>query len=126
MLQCTAAVASPGSGAIDLFIGNVRDQTNGKPVLRLEFEAYKPMALQEMRKIAEKAREKWAIHGISLHHRTGILFPGDTAVIIAVSAAHRGAAFEACRFCIDELKKTVPIWKKEIFEDGETWVAAHP
>ena len=84
------------------------------------------MAVQEMRKIAEKAIEKWPVHAIAIHHRTGVLFAGDIAVIIAVSAAHRDAAFSACRYAIDTLKVTVPIWKKEVFEDGEVWVAAHP
>jgi molybdopterin synthase catalytic subunit len=84
------------------------------------------MALAEMQKIGEYAAEKWPIHAIALHHRVGALRAGDVAVIIAVSAAHRSAAFDACRFAIDTLKKTVPIWKKEVFEDGEVWVAAHP
>ena len=109
-----------------MFIGTVRDATKGKPVVRLEFEAYVPMALSEMRKLAEQATAKWPLHKVLLHHRTGVLPIGDVPVVIAVSAAHRAAAFEACRFLIDTLKQTVPIWKKEIFEDGEVWVAAHP
>lgn len=119
-------VMDPASGGIDVFIGTVRNATKGKPVVRLEFEAYESMALREMRKIAEAAGSKWPLHAIVLHHRTGILLPGEVAVVIAVSAAHRDAAFEACRFLIDTLKQTVPIWKKEVFEDGEVWVAAHP
>ena len=123
---CIDLVSSPQSGGIDVFIGIVRNTTQGKTVTQLEFEAYEPMALLEMRKIAEKACEKWPVHAIVLHHRTGVLRAGEIAVIIAVSAAHRDAAFEACRFAIDTLKETVPIWKKEVFEDGEVWVAAHP
>ena len=123
---CLDHVVSPGSGGIDLFIGTVRDNTAGRRVSLLEFEAYIPMALAEMQKIGEYAAEKWPIHAIALHHRVGALRAGDVAVIIAVSAAHRSAAFDACRFAIDTLKKTVPIWKKEVFEDGEVWVAAHP
>jgi molybdopterin synthase catalytic subunit len=123
---CLHHVSGPGSGGIDLFVGTVRDNTAGRKVTLLEFEAYEPMALAEMNKIGVNASEKWPIHAIALHHRTGILRAGDIAVIIAVSAAHRSAAFDACRFAIDTLKETVPIWKKEFFEDGEVWVAAHP
>jgi molybdopterin synthase catalytic subunit len=117
---------SPQSGGIDIFIGTVRDTTKGKIVLRLEFEAYEPMALKEMEKIAEQAFEKWQVQKLLIHHRTGPLEVGEIPVVIAVSCAHRDAAFEACRYVIDTLKQTVPIWKKEIFEDGEVWVAAHP
>ncbi len=95
-------------------------------MLRLEFEAYEPMAVSEMDKIAKQAIEQFPVQKIAIHHRTGILEIGEVPVIIAVSAAHRAAAFEACQYCIDNLKQTVPIWKKEIFEDGEVWVAAHP
>ncbi len=117
---------SPQSGGIDVFIGTVRDATKGKQVIRLEFEAYKRMAIKEMEKLAEQAFSKWPVQKILIHHRVGILQIGEIPVIIAVSAAHRDAAFEACRYLIDTLKQTVPIWKKEIFEDGEVWVAAHP
>lgn len=109
-----------------MFIGTVRDATKGKPVVRLEFESYVPMAMSEMSKLAEQAMAKWPLHKVLLHHRTGVLQIGEVPVVIAVSAAHRAAAFDACRFLIDTLKQTVPIWKKEIFEDGEVWVAAHP
>ena len=117
---------SPQSGGIDVFVGTVRDATKGKPVVRLEFEAYKSMAIKEMEKIAGQAHNKWPVQKILIHHRIGVLQIGEIPVIIAVSAAHRDAAFEACRYIIDTLKQTVPIWKKEIFEDGEVWVAAHP
>jgi molybdopterin synthase catalytic subunit len=119
-------IMSPVSGGIDIFIGTVRNATKGKTVIRLEFEAYEPMALAEMEKIVNVAFEKWPVQKVLIHHRTGILQVGEIPVIIAVSAAHRAAAFDACRFIIDTLKQTVPIWKKEIFEDGEVWVAAHP
>ncbi len=119
-------VMSPDSGGIDVFIGTVRNATKGKKVARLEFEAYEPMALSEMEKIAKQAFEKWPVQKILIHHRTGVLQIGEIPVIIAVSAAHRDTAFTACRYIIDMLKQTVPIWKKEIFEDGEVWVAAHP
>ncbi len=123
---CIDWIISPGSGGIDVFIGTVRDQTKGKSVVRLEFEAYEPMALKEMQRIAEQAFEKWPVQKLLIHHRTGVLNVGELPVIIAVAAAHRAAAFEACRYVIDTLKEKVPIWKKEIFEDGEVWVAAHP
>lgn len=123
---CIDWAKSPDSGGIDVFIGIVRDVTRGKKVLRLEFEAYEPMALSEMKKIADDIFAKWPVRRLLIHHRTGILGIGDIPVVIAVSAAHRGAAFEACRYAIDTFKQTVPIWKKEVFEDGEEWVAAHP
>lgn len=124
--SCIDWVMSPQSGGIDIFIGTVRDATKGKRVIKLEFDAYEPMALKEMKKIAELAFKKWPVQKLLIHHRTGVLQVGEVPVVIAVSCAHRDAAFEACRFVIDTLKQTVPIWKKEIFEDGEVWVAAHP
>jgi len=124
--DCEQFVSDPGVGGIVTFIGTVRNQTKGKPVLRLEFEAYEPMAKSEMRKIAESIKEKWSATKISIHHRVGNLAITDVAVVIAVSTPHRKAAFDACQYAIDTLKETVPIWKKEIFEDGEVWVAAHP
>jgi molybdopterin synthase catalytic subunit len=123
---CIDWAMSPESGGIDVFIGTVRNSTNSKAVIRLEFEAYEKMALAEMQKIARQVIEKWPVQKLLIHHRTGILAIGEIPVVIAVSAAHRAAAFEACRYVIDTLKQTVPIWKKEIFEDGEVWVAAHP
>ncbi len=119
-------VMSPETGGIDIFIGTVRNATKGKQVVRLEFEAYEPMALAELEKLVKQAFEKWPVQKALIHHRTGVLQAGEVPVIIAVAAAHRAAAFEACRYIIDTLKQTVPIWKKEIFEDGEVWVAAHP
>lgn len=124
--SCIDWIMSPESGGIDVFIGTVRNATKGKPVLKLDFEAYEPMAISEMEKIARQAFEKWPVQKVLIHHRTGTLQVGEVPVIIAVSAAHRDAAFEACRYIIDTLKQTVPIWKKEAFEDGEVWVAAHP
>ena len=126
VMACVGQVTGPASGGVDVFIGTVRDATQGKAVLRLEFEAYESMALREMRKIAEQTFERWPVQAVAMHHRTGALQVGEVAVVIAVSAAHRDAAFAACRFAIDQLKETVPIWKKEVFEDGEVWVAAHP
>ena len=119
-------VMSPDSGGIDVFIGTVRNATKGRQVVKLEFEAYEPMALAEMEKIVSDTFNKWPVQRVLVHHRSGVLQVGDVPVIIAVSAAHRAAAFDACRYIIDTLKQSVPIWKKEIFEDGEAWVAAHP
>jgi molybdopterin synthase catalytic subunit len=124
--SCIDWVMSPQSGGIDVFIGTVRDATKGKPVVQLEFEAYTNMAINELKKIAKRSFEQWPVQKILIHHRTGVLQVGEVPVIIAVSAAHRAAAFEACRYIIDTLKETVPIWKKEVFENGEVWVAAHP
>lgn len=124
--KITQMVTDDGCGAIDIFVGTVRNQTKGKPVLKLDFEAYEKMAISEMTKLAKEASERWPVKKMAIHHRVGILGIGETAVIIAVSTPHRNASFEACKFVIDTLKQTVPIWKKEIFEDGEVWVAAHP
>jgi molybdopterin synthase catalytic subunit len=124
--KCIDWVLAPDCGGIDIFIGTVRNLTKGKRVERLEFEAYQTMAVKEMQKLADQAMQQWPVQRIALHHRTGILQVGEVPVIIAVAAAHRDAAFEACRFLIDTLKKTVPIWKKELFEDGEVWVSATP
>jgi len=123
---CINWIMSPESGGIDVFIGTVRNATKGKTVLKLDFEAYEPMAISEMQKIASQAFDKWPVQKILIHHRTGELQVGEVPVVIAVSAAHRDAAFDACRYIIDTLKQTVPIWKKEAFEDGDVWVAAHP
>ncbi len=119
-------VQDPSAGGIDVFIGTVRDATEGKRVVALEFEAYEKMAISEFEKIVEEAQKQWPICKTAVLHAVGRKEIGDLAVVIAVSAAHRDAAFQACRYIIDTLKKTVPIWKKEIFEDGEVWVAAHP
>lgn len=124
--QCRAFISDPYCGGEVIFIGTVRNHTKGKKVVRLEFEAYEPMAISEMKKIAASMESRTDVFKVAIHHRTGRLAIGEIPVIIGVSAAHRAAAFEACQFAIDTLKETVPIWKKEIFEDGEVWVAAHP
>jgi len=124
--SCIERVRSPACGGIDVFIGTVRGVTKGEKVIRLEFEAYENMALNEMKKIAEQALNKWPVENILIHHRTGVLQIGEVPVVIAVAAAHREDAFKACRYAIDTLKHTVPIWKKEVFEDREIWVTPHP
>lgn len=119
-------VQSNRAGAIDVFIGTVRNNTQQRVVERLDFEAYETMAVTEMEKLAKQACERWPVEKIAICHRNGTLQIGDIAVIIAVSTPHRQAAFEACKFVIDTLKQTVPIWKKEVFDNGEVWVSAHP
>lgn len=124
--ECLTLAEDLSSGGIATFIGTVRNITKNKAVVRLEYECYQAMAVKEIRKIVDHAISRFSVRNIVIHHRTGILFPGDAAVIIVVSDGHRDAVFEACRYVIDTIKQTVPIWKKEIFEDGEEWVSAHP
>jgi len=124
--ECISLVSSASCGGINVFVGTVRNYTKGKKVVALHFEAYELMAEKELNKIAAAAMELWPVENIIIRHRVGELTIGDVPVVIAVAAAHRAAAFDTCRYVIDMLKKTVPIWKKEIFEDGEVWVAAHP
>lgn len=119
-------VASDKAGAINVFVGTVRNNTANKTVTKLDFEAYDRMAVSEMQKIIDAAKMQWPIEKMSIFHRKGALEIGEIAVVIAVSTPHRKQAFEACEYAIDTLKETVPIWKKEIFEDGEVWVSAHP
>lgn len=120
------SVSHEGAGATDVFIGTTRNKTSDKAVMKLDFEAYEPMAVKELQKIVDRAKAQWPILEYAISHRVGVVEIGEEAVVIAVSTPHRQAAFESCKFIIDELKKTVPIWKKEIFEDGDIWVAAHP
>lgn len=108
-------------GAIVTFDGFVRNQSHNRTTLYLDYEAYESMALTKMREIAAELHEKHRIHRVAIVHRLGRLEIGETSVFIAVSAPHRAAAFDACRFAIDTLKRTVPIWKKEYFEDGAVW-----
>jgi len=116
-----------GAGAVNSFIGTVRNQSTGRRVVRLEYEAYDSMALHQLRKVAEQAQEKWPmLRKVVVIHRKGTLYIGDVAVLVAVSTPHRAESFAACQYIIDTLKQVVPIWKKEFYEDGTTWVAAHP
>jgi molybdopterin synthase catalytic subunit len=108
-------------GSIVTFDGFVRNESHGRSTRYLDYEAYEPMALAKMKEIGAQIHQKFSIHRVAILHRLGRLQIGDTSVFIAVSAAHRAAAFDACRFAIDTLKRTVPIWKKEYFEDGAVW-----
>ena len=116
-----AHVRDPDDGAIVTFDGFVRNQSHNRPTLYLDYEAYETMALAKMREIGAQLHEKYRIHRVAIAHRLGRLEIGETSVFIAVSAPHRAAAFDACRLAIDTLKRTVPIWKKEYFEDGAFW-----
>ncbi len=118
--------SNSSAGAVNMFVGTVRNKTQSKEVIRLEYEAYDSMAIKEIEKLVTKAQEQWPILKAIIHHRVGVLDIGDEAVVIAVSTPHREASFEACKFLIDSLKKTVPIWKKEVFKDGDEWVSATP
>lgn len=118
-----AAVDDPGAGGIAIFSGVVRNETGGRPVKFLEYEAHAPMAEAKLREIGAGIRGRWPnVKRIGILHRIGRLEIGESSVLIAVSAAHRREAFEACQYAIDTLKQTVPVWKKEHFEDGEVWV----
>ena len=112
---------APPDGAVVVFEGIVRNHSGNRATLYLEYEAYEAMALAKMREIGEQMREKFAIRRFAIIHRLGKLEIGETSVLIVVCSAHRGAAFDACRFSIDTLKNTVPIWKKEFFRDGAAW-----
>jgi MoaE-MoaD fusion protein len=114
-------VRAPEDGAIVTFDGFVRNQSHNRATLYLDYEAYESMAIAKMREIAAQLHEKYKIHRVAIVHRLGRLEITETSVFIAVSAPHRAAAFDACRFAIDTLKRTVPIWKKEYFEDGAVW-----
>lgn len=117
-----AAVGDPRAGGTALFVGTTRNENEGRIVERLEYEAYETMALDEMRRIGDEIVRRWTVVAISMVHRVGVVPIGEASVAVAVSAAHREEAFLACRYGIDTLKLTVPIWKKEYFRGGEHWV----
>lgn len=116
------AVKRSSSGAVVTFLGVVREQTRGRPVRYLEYDAYREMAIPKMREIADEIRQKWKVDEVAMMHRTGHLQVGEASVAIAVSAPHRHEAFAACAYAIDRFKEVVPIWKKEVWTDGEEWV----
>lgn len=115
-------VASDDAGAIATFVGTTRARSRGRDVIRLEYEAYEGMAEAEMERIAHELRERHDVIEVAIHHRVGPVEIGETSVVIAVSAAHRAPAFDACREAIDTLKQTVPLWKKELYVGGEEWI----
>lgn len=116
----------PEDGAIVIFDGIVRNHSRNRRTLRLEYEAYEDMALAKLQELASQSREKFAIRNLAIIHRLGRIEIGESSVLIAVFSAHRAPAFEACRWVIDTLKRTVPIWKKEFFEDGAIWADGEP
>lgn len=121
-----AGLQQPADGAVVVFDGTVRDNTRGRKTLWLEYEAYEEMALAEMQKLGHAAAERFAIDRVGMVHRLGRLEIGESSIVIVVTAAHRAAAFDACRWLIDTLKRTVPIWKKEHFADGAVWTDGEP
>ena len=122
----SARVAGPDAGGLVTFAGAVREHSRGRAIRHLEYEAYPPMALAEMERICDEAARRWRGVRVAIAHRTGHLAIGELAVVVAAAAPHRAEAFEACRFAIDALKQSVPIWKKEVATDGEHWVDDHP
>jgi molybdopterin synthase catalytic subunit len=126
----TAAIASaikrPEDGAVAAFDGIVRNSSHGRRTLYLHYTAYEPMALRQMEQLAQQALASYSVREVRIVHRLGRLQIGETSVYIAVASAHRAAAFDACRWLIDTLKKTVPIWKREFFEDGAVWADGEP
>lgn len=115
-------VLAPAAGAISLFVGVVRDNNLGRDVDYLEYEAYPPMAVKKMREIAQELHERWEITDVAMHHRTGRLEIGEASVAIAVASPHRKDGLEACHYAIDRLKQIIPVWKKEVWTDGEHWI----
>jgi molybdopterin synthase catalytic subunit len=115
-------VTDPEAGAIATFIGTTRNHNDGRRVIALDYEAYLEMAEKELARLGDEATKQWAICRMAIVHRVGPVQITEPSVIIAVSAAHREAAFAACRFAIEEIKRTVPIWKKEVYEGGEIWI----
>ena len=120
--QLVDYVTDPEAGAIVPFIGTTRNNNEGRRVIALDYEGYPEMAEKELARIGEAAKKKWPICKMAIVHRLGPVQIGEASVMIAVSSAHRDAAFAATRFAIEEIKKTVPIWKKEVFEGGEVWI----
>jgi molybdopterin synthase catalytic subunit len=120
--RVVAEAASDDAGAVATFIGTVRRQSRGREVVRLEYEAFEEMAEQMLRHLADELTAKHGLCEVAIHHRVGPVDIGEASVVIAVSAPHRAAALDACRDAIDTLKETIPLWKKEIYADGEEWI----
>ena len=124
--QVMEQIKNGGDGAVCVFDGIVRNNTRGRQTLYLDYEAFREMALTQMQGLAAEAVTRFGVREVTMLHRLGRLQVGETSVLIAVASAHRGAAFEACRWLIDTLKKQVPIWKKETFVDGAVWADGEP
>jgi molybdopterin synthase catalytic subunit len=119
-------VARPEAGAVVLFSGIVRDNNLGRRVEHLEYDAYPSLAERTLADIAAESRTRWDLTEVAIHHRIGRLEIGEASLLVAVSAPHRAEAFEACRFCVDRVKQSVPVWKKEVWEGGESWIEGTP
>jgi molybdopterin synthase catalytic subunit len=117
-------VKHDAAGAVVTFLGTTRDHTGDRRVLFLEYEAYRPMADQQLAAVAEEMGQRWDLTGVAISHRLGRVEVGETSLVVAVSSAHRKDAFEACHYSVDRIKQIVPIWKKEFFEGGEVWVGS--
>jgi molybdopterin synthase catalytic subunit len=121
--EAYAAVRRDDCGAVALFVGTVRDHHDGKKVTKISYSAFKEMAEKEFAAIAAEATARWKVGAVYIAHRTGALRIGDASVVIAVSAAHRAEAFDACRHAIEVLKKMAPIWKEEFYDTGKAWIS---
>ena len=120
--KITDSVQQASNGAITTFLGTTRDISLGRPVLNLEYEAYVEMAERELEKIVQAVRQKWGITDVSIAHRFGKVGIGEISLVVAVGSVHRAEGFAACQYIVDQIKETVPIWKKEVFTDGEIWI----
>ena len=118
----TASVRRDSNGAVVTFLGTTRRTSEGKTVLYLEYEAYEPMAIKKLEGISQEVTSKWAIQDVAIVHRIGHLEIEDISLVVAVASPHRKEAFEACHYVVNRIKEAVPIWKKEVFQDGEVWV----
>ena len=124
-LEVTDLVRKDSNGAVVTFLGTTRDFSEGKDVLYLEYEAYQPMAENMLRQIAQEVLDKWGIKDMAIAHRVGKLEIGEISLVVALASPHRKDAFEASQYAMDRIKAMVPIWKKEVFQDGEVWVGSH-
>jgi len=124
--RLSASVATPEAGAIVLFAGVVRNNNLGRQVDHLVYEAYAPLAERTMADIAGEARTRWDLNAVAIHHRTGRLEIGEASLLVAVASPHRAEAFAACGYCVDRVKQIVPVWKKEVWDDGSSWIEGTP
>lgn len=120
--QIINKVRKDSHGAVVTFVGTVRSPSQGKEVLSIEYEAYPEMAQKKLQQIVNEIKQKWQLHDVAIYHRVGKLRVGETSLVIVVAAPHRQEAFQACQFAVDRLKQIVPIWKKEVYQNGESWV----
>lgn len=120
----TAKVQQNSNGAVITFLGTTRNFTNGRKIIRLEYEAYRPMADNKMEQIVNEIKERWFIENVAIAHRLGHVAVGETSLVVAIASPHRRQCFDACQYAVNRIKQMVPIWKKEIFEGGEIWIGS--